>query len=253
MKRALWSRSRTAAAAAAVLVIGGLSTALAYFAQEWKSGIEWSEPPVVTPGIGTAPPSDAIVLFDGANLDRWNGVKNWTIADGVATAGSSITTRDKFGDCQLHLEFATPEKVEGSGQGRGNSGVYLMNRYEVQILDSYENQTYFDGQCAAIYKQHPPLVNACRPPGEWQTYDIIFRAPRFNDDGSVAVPAAVTVLQNGVLVQNHYELQGGTFWDEPPSYKQHAEREPLQLQYHGNPVRFRNIWIRDLQPAAEAK
>ena len=246
------NRSRRTTAWAATLVICSLSTALAYYAQEWKSGIDWPEPVVVTPGMGAAPPSDAIVLFDGTNLDHWTGVENWTIADGVGTAGSSITSRDRFGDCQLHLEFATPEKVEGTGQGRGNSGIYLMKRYEVQILDSYENQTYFDGQCAAIYKQRPPLVNACRPPGEWQTYDIIFRAPRFNEDGSVAIPAAVTVLQNGVLVQDHFELQGGTFWDEPPHYTKHSEREPLQLQYHGNPVRFRNIWIRDLQPGTAA-
>ncbi|MEZ6066355.1 MAG: DUF1080 domain-containing protein [Planctomycetaceae bacterium] len=224
------------------------TTATAFaFVDEWKSGIEWPEPVVVTPGEGNAPPSDAIVLFNGENLDAFDGVSGWTIEDGVATVGSTVSTKQKFGDCQLHLEFASPAEVKGKGQGRGNSGVYLMGRYELQILDSYDNQTYFDGQCGAIYKQQPPLVNVCRPPGEWQTYDIIFRAPRFNADGGLMSPAAMTVLQNGVLVQNHFELQGGTFYHQPPAYQAHPDRESIQLQHHGNPVRFRNIWIRDLQ------
>lgn len=236
----------------ALLVIAGLlATACAAKVEEYKSGIDWPEPPVVDPGPPGGPPSDAIVLFDGVHLDAWNGVKGWVIEDGAATIGSTVTSKQKFGDCQLHLEFATPAEVQGEGQGRGNSGIYLMNRYEVQILDSYENKTYFDGQCAAIYKQRPPLVNACRKPGEWQTYDIIFTAPRFHEDGALKSPAYITVLHNGVLVQNHFELLGGTFYDRPPSYSPHADREPLLLQYHGNPVRVRNIWVRDLMPAAE--
>ena len=242
-------RSRRGILAGLLACLTGGGTLLGFY-PEWKSGIDWSEPPVVDPGPPGGPPSDAIVLFDGTNLDAWNGVENWTIEDGAATVGSNVTSKQSFGDCQLHLEFATPSKVKGEGQGRGNSGVYLMSRYEVQILDSYENETYFDGQCAAIYKQHPPLVNACRKPGEWQTYDIIFRAPRFKE-GELESPAAITVLHNGVLVQNHFELLGGTFWDEPPSYTAHEERAPLLLQYHNNPTRFRNIWIRDLMPNDE--
>lgn len=217
--------------------------------QEWKSGIEWAEPQMVDPGPVGGPPSDAIVLFGGESLEAWDHVHDWTIANGEATVGSTIKSKQSFGDCQLHLEFATPAEVSGEGQGRGNSGIYLMGRYEVQILDSFENPTYFDGQAASIYKQHPPLVNASRRPGEWQSYDIIFTAPRFREDGSVQSPAYVTVLHNGVLVQNHFELLGGTFYDQPPKYEAHGPRAPLTLQYHGNPVRFRNIWIRDLQPA----
>ncbi|MGD9855816.1 MAG: DUF1080 domain-containing protein [Planctomycetaceae bacterium] len=224
-----------------------LSKAAAFF-DEWKSGVNWSEPAVVTPGDGTAPPSDAIVLFGGGDLSQWDNVKNWTFEDDYAVVGSNIATKQGFGDCQLHLEFATPAEVKGEGQGRGNSGVYLMNRYEVQILDSYVNTTYYDGQCGSIYKQRPPLVNASRQPGEWQTYEILFTAPRFHEDGQLKFPGYVTVLHNGVVVQNHYELQGGTFYETPPHYEAHALREPISLQFHGNPVRFRNIWIRDLLP-----
>jgi hypothetical protein len=224
----------------------GCLTAAAFAAQEWKSGVDWGEPAIITPGEGTAPPSDAIVLFAGGGLDGWDGVKNWTFEDDYAVVGSTVSTKQKFGDCQLHLEFATPDEVKGSGQGRGNSGVYLMNRYEVQILDSYENTTYYDGQCAAIYKQHPPLVNASRKPGEWQTYDIIFTAPRFHADGSLKSPGHVTVLHNGVVVQNHYQLLGPTDYVNPPRYQAHPPRDVISLQFHGNPVRFRNIWIREL-------
>ncbi len=241
-RRSVWVGAAVAAAAVGVN--------LGFAQREYKSGIVWPEPKVVTPGRTAAdPPSDAIVLFDGKDLSKWKGGEDWEIKDGYAIARKhDITTKDAFGDCQLHVEFATPEKVVGSGQGRGNSGVYLMNRYEVQILDSYDNKTYFDGQCASIYKQTPPMVNACRKPGEWQTYDIVFEAPRFTDDGTVARPAYVTVLHNGVLVQNHFELLGGTFYDQPPHYTKHAEREPLHLQFHGNPVKFRNIWIREIHP-----
>ncbi|VTR98857.1 3-keto-disaccharide hydrolase [Tuwongella immobilis] len=217
--------------------------------REYKSGIVWPEPVVVTPGEGTAPPSDAIVLFDGKDLSKFNGGPLWEIKDGYAIAKkTALVTKDKFGSCQLHVEFATPEKVEGSGQGRGNSGIYLMNRYEIQILDSYENTTYFDGQCGSVYKQQPPLVNVCRKPGEWQSYDIIFNAPEFDSKGQVTKPAVVTVLQNGVVVQNHFELKGGTFYDRPAAYIPHGPKEPLQIQFHGNPIRFRNIWLRELKP-----
>lgn len=233
------------------LMLMGIPAA-GYF-EEWKSGVNWSEPEIVAPGEGTAPPSDAIVLFDGGDLSAWNGVENWTFEEDYGVVGSTVSTKQGFGDCQLHLEFATPAEVSGEGQGRGNSGVYLMGRYEVQILDSYENTTYYDGQCGSIYKQHPPLVNASRKPGEWQTYDIIFTAPRFTADGALQSPASVTVLHNGVLVQNHYELQGGTFYETPPSYEAHSLREPLSLQFHRNPTRFRNIWIRDLLPEIDGQ
>lgn len=217
--------------------------------QEYLSGIIWPEPPLVTPGEGTAPPSDAIVLFDGTDLSQWDGGDRWEIVDGAAVPRrGGIRTKESFGDCQLHVEWATPTEIEGSGQGRGNSGVYLMGRYEVQILDSYDNETYFDGQAAAIYKQSPPMVNASRAPGEWQTYDIVFHAPRFDDEGAVVRPTTITVLHNGVLVQDHFELSGETAWHKPPAYEAHPERLPLQLQFHGNPVRFRNIWLRELNP-----
>ena len=211
---------------------------------EWKSGVNWTEPRLVDT---TQPvPSDAKVLFGGENMDAWDGVKDWVFKDSYGQVGSSVRSKEKFGDCQLHLEFATPEKVEGNGQGRGNSGIYFMSRYEVQILDSWENQTYFDGQCASIYKQRPPLVNACRKPGEWQTYDIIFKAPRFRADGTLKSPAYFTVLQNGVLVQDHTELRGATDYETPPKYTPHEAKESLSLQFHGNPTRFRNIWVREL-------
>jgi hypothetical protein len=214
--------------------------------REWKSGIVWPEPPVIEPAQGTAPPSDAVVLFDGRDMSAWQGGEHWEVRDGYAVSReTSISTKQPFGDCQLHIEFATPAEVHGSGQGRGNSGVYMMGLYELQILDSYDNKTYFDGQCGAIYKQQPPIVNACRKPGEWQSYDILFEAPRFNDDGSVAQPAYVTALQNGALVQNHLAIQGETAYDKPPQYAKHPAKLPISLQYHGNPVRFRNIWLRE--------
>ncbi|MEC9189762.1 MAG: DUF1080 domain-containing protein, partial [Planctomycetota bacterium] len=162
--------------------------------------------------------------------------------------------KQSFGDCQLHLEFATPEIVKGKGQGRGNCGVYLMGRYEVQILDSFDNPTYFDGQCAAIYKQQPPTVNASRKPGEWQTYDLIFEAPEFDDQGKLVQPAFITVLHNGILVHHHVEIQGSTSWDSPAAYSAHADKLPIHLQNHGNPIRFRNIWVREnVQPLSGKK
>ena len=216
-------------------------------ADEYKSGKVWPKPKIVTPGDSSGPPSDAIVLFGGKDMSAWVGGEKWLIADGVATVhGGGATSKQSFGDCQLHVEWAAPKEVKGEGQGRGNSGIYLQNRYEVQILDSYENETYYDGQAGAIYKQWPPLVNACRKPGEWQTYDIIFEAPRFDKNGKLAKPAYVTVLHNGVLIQNHAELSGSTAWDKPPAYEAHPLKQPLSIQDHGNPVQFRNIWIREL-------
>ena len=215
--------------------------------KEYKSGIKWPEPKIVDPGPPSGAPADAVVLFGGKDLSKWNGGERWVVADGVATPkGGGITTKDSFGDCQLHVEWASPEKVSGSGQGRGNSGVYLMGMYEVQILDSFNNKTYFDGQCGSVYKQRPPLVNVCRKPGAWQTFDIIFKAPRFDTAGKLKSPANITVLHNGVLIQNHFELLGKSAWHEAPRYVAHPAKAPLHLQFHGNPVRFRNIWIREL-------
>ncbi|HUG90172.1 MAG TPA: DUF1080 domain-containing protein [Planctomycetaceae bacterium] len=232
---------------AAVVCLGAFTV---HSPQEYKSGIEWERPRIVAPGpTEAAPPSDAVVLFDGQDLSQWDGGEKWEIKDGYAIAReTSITTKQSFGDCQLHLEWAAPEKVEGEGQGRGNSGVYLMNRYEIQILDSYENETYFDGQAGAIYKQWPPLVNVCRKPGEWQSFDVLFEAPRFDEDGQLTRPAYVTLVHNGVVIHNHSEILGTTSYTDPPKYAAHAAKEPIQLQFHGNPVRFRNIWIRELSP-----
>lgn len=232
-----------------LIVATGLAIGLAWAGPEYLPGIEWPEPKLVATGDIGAPPSDAIVLFDGQSLEAWHGGDKWKIANGVATAfKTGLTSKQPFGDCQMHLEWATPTTIKGSGQGRGNSGIYFMNRYEVQILDSWQNPTYFDGQAAAIYKQHPPLVNASKKPGEWQTYDIVFEAPRFDAAGKLAKPAVVTVFHNGVLVQNHFELIGETNYDKPAEYKGHKEKEPMHIQFHGNPVQFRNIWLREIVP-----
>ena len=225
----------------------GIAASGYLLSDEYLSGKVWKEPRTIDPGDQTRAPSDAIVLFDGKSLDKWRQGDKWLVKEGVATVQTTdISTLQAFGDCQLHIEWAAPEKVEGSGQGRGNSGVYFMGRYEVQVLDSYQNETYFDGQAASIYKQMPPLVNACRKPGQWQTFDIIFTAPRFASDGKLEKPAYVTVLHNGVLAQNHFAIEGTTSWDHAPEYAPHAAKEPLVLQNHGNPVRYRNIWIREL-------
>ncbi len=212
------------------------------------------QPEIVMPGdVTTAPPSDAIVLFDGTDLSQWVSVKSggparWKVENGyteVVKKTGDIRTKQSFGDCQLHIEWATPKKVKGSGQSRGNSGVFLMEKYEVQILDSYENKTYADGQAAAIYGQSPPLVNACRGPGQWQSYDIIFHRPIFKGK-KVVKPATITVLQNGVLVQDNWVIEGTTFHKKRAEYEPHADKLPIKLQEHGNPMRFRNIWIRPL-------
>lgn len=208
-------------------------------------------PPVVTAGqFPSRPPSDAIVLFDGKDTSHWihrNGsAASWLVEDGtlICEPGSgSIFTKELFGDAQIHLEFATASMPEAEGQGRSNSGVYVQGRYEVQILDSYDSTTYIDGQCGAIYGQYPPLVNVCRPPGQWQTYDIIFHAPRFSDEGERIQPGTLTVFHNGVLIHDHAELQGST---TASMLTEGPDPGPLYLQDHGSRVKYRNIWIRPL-------
>jgi hypothetical protein len=213
-----------------------------------------AEPAIVTPGATNAsPPSDAIVLFDGKDLSHWRSgdgsPAKWNVREGyveVAAGTGAISTREQFGDVQLHIEWATPAIVKGEGQERGNSGVFLMDHYEIQVLDSYDNKTYYHGQAGSVYKQYAPLVNASRKPGEWQTYDIVFHAPRFDEMGKVVDRARVTVLQNGVLIQNNVEIYGNTYNDRPALYTPHPPEQSLTLQDHGNPVRYRNIWIRRL-------
>ncbi len=224
------------------------------------------QPPVVTPGASfsqVAPaPSDAEVLFDGTDLTKWQmadgGAPRWPMRDGFVETqpGGGMRTLGRWADFQLHVEFAEPNPPRGTGQGRGNSGILINDMYEVQVLDSYQAKTYPDGQCAAIYGQQPPLVNACKPPGEWQTYDIVFESPRWNEKGELVKKAVVTVLQNGVLVQNHYELAGMTDginraepWKTLAHYPApHPPEVFIELQDHNNPVRYRNIWVRKIQP-----
>ena len=221
-------------------------------------------PPVVTPGAqNSAPPSDAIILFDGTNLDQWVSVKDksaagWKVADGVMTVVKSvgnIETKRSFKNYQLHLEWRIPAEITGTDQARGNSGLFLASTgpgdggYELQILDSYNNKTYVNGQAASIYKQSIPLANAMRKPGEWQIYDVVWMAPTFNADGTVKTPASVTAFHNGVLVQNHFELKGETLYIGKPEYKKY-DTAPIKLQAHGDPsppISFRNIWIRELK------
>lgn len=225
----------------------------------------WSPVPrVVTPGNHFADaPSDAIILFNGKNLDEWSSVRDstreagWKVAGGIMTVDKTkgnIRTKRNFMDYQLHLEYRIPKNITGTGQARGNSGVFLASTgqgdagYEIQILDSYNNETYVNGQAASVYKQYPPLVNACKKPGEWQTYDIVWTAPRFNEDKSLKSPARVTVFQNGVLVQNNVELKGPTLYIGTPKYTAHGA-SPIKLQAHGDdsaPISFRNIWVREL-------
>jgi hypothetical protein len=208
---------------------------------------------VVTPAEDNAPPSDAIVLFDGKNLEEWSSMKNnaaaeWKVADNCMTVvkeKGNIKTKRKFGDIQLHIEWRTPAVVKGEGQGRGNSGIFFQEKYEVQVLDNYENKTYSNGQAASIYKQSMPLVNACKKPGEWQTYDIIFTAPKFNKDGIKVSAAFLTVIHNGVLVQNHVEVKGSTEYIGQPKNLAHGKAS-IVLQDHSNPVSYRNVWVREL-------
>ena len=227
---------------------------------EWKNPIAWPKPRIVDPGPAPAAPApippDAIVLFDGRSLDRWTGGENWKVADGIATVGKGdIQTKQGFGDCQLHVEFRTAADTAGKGQQRSNSGIFLMDKYELQILDSFQDGTenpvtYFDGQCGALYKQQPPAVNACRRPGEWQSYDILFTRPRFNADGTLAKPARISVLHNGIAIHSDTVIKGNTFFHAPPGYTAHADALPIRLQDHGNPVQFRSIWVRPFEPVA---
>jgi len=218
----------------------------------------WVNVPLVTPGITNADaPSDATILYNGNGLGAFQkkdgSPAGWRIdADGAVTdikGAGDLITKEAFGNCQLHIEFREPAEVKSSGQGRGNSGVYLMGKYEIQVLDSYNNPTYSNGQAGAVYKQHVPLVNASRKPGEWQSYDIIFTAPLFKENGDLESPARVTVMHNGVLIQNNVTILGTTDWVRKPVYKKHAAKLPLMLQDHGddgNPISYRNIWIRNL-------
>jgi len=203
-------------------------------------------PPIVVPGKARTAPSDALVLFDGTDLSHFNH-NGWTVVDGAAMPGKShLKTKKSFGDCQLHLEWSAPSPPSGPLYNRGNSGVFLMEKYEMQIFDSYSTRSYADGMAAAVYGETPPMANVCRPPGEWQVYDIIFTAPVFKE-GKLAEPAYVTIFHNGVLVQYHQEIHGPCNYKAVSPYKPHPARMPLMLQYHGSPVRFRNIWIRDLE------
>ena len=218
------------------------------------------EPRVVTPGKAAAdaamtPPSDAIILFDGKDLSKWKdkegGAAKWEVKNGVFTVKKGtgdITTKQEFNDFQLHIEWSVPSFITGKSQSRGNSGIFLQGRYELQVLDSYKNRTYSNGQAGSIYKQSRPLVNAMRPPGEWNVYDVIYTAPRFKEDSTVFTPARITVLHNGVLIQNNTEIRGHTPYEGLPEYKVHG-KGPIRLQDHGDPsepISYRNIWIREL-------
>lgn len=246
---------RSIALAAGVVAAAGVLTAQQPERVPGQMPNPTVEPPVVTPGDAPgAPPSDAIVLFDGSDLSQWVSQEDgsspapWIVTDGamqVKPGSGGIQTRQAFGDVQLHIEWATPEVVEGDGQGRGNSGVFLMGRYELQILDSYDNRSYADGQAAALYGQRPPDVNACRAPGEWQSFDVLFRAPRFAGEELVS-PGVVTVLHNGLVVHHAVPFLGATAHRAVATYAAHAAEGPIKLQDHGNPVRFRNVWVRRL-------
>jgi hypothetical protein len=236
------------------------------FAQEGdpkKTEVWEPEPKIVSPGTNNSAPSDAIILFDGKNLDQWASTNDpskaagWIVEKGIITVKKgtgNIQTKQTFMDYQLHLEYRIPKVIHGKGQGRGNSGLFLAGTgpgdlgYEIQILDNYNSKTYVNGQVGSIYKQTIPLANACRQPGEWQTYDIIWTAPRFNEDGSLKSPARITAFHNGVLVQNNTEVKGTTVYIGEPSYKAHGA-SPIKLQDHGDPsepISFRNIWVRNL-------
>jgi len=217
-------------------------------------------PPIVTPAATPGgPPADAIVLFDGISSDAWTARQvPWQVADGAMTVPSrpagggdnNLVSKQSFGDVQLHLEFRAPNPPSGTSQDRGNSGIFFMQRYEVQVLDAYRNDTYADGTLGAIYGWKPPLANPARPPGEWQSYDIVFERPRFSADGTLLKPAYVTVFLNGVLLQNHQPFLGATGWRQVAKYTPHAEAAPIELQDHGSPVSYRNIWVRPLPEAA---
>ncbi|WP_211361168.1 3-keto-disaccharide hydrolase [Maribacter flavus] len=260
------------------LAIIAFSTSILSFSQEpdWEKLYKESQktevyepvPPKVDAGkCYGEPPSDAVVLFDGTDLEKWTydnpeNSETWKVENGIMTVNKkagSLTTRDSYLDYQLHLEYLIPENITGEGQSRGNSGIFLAylgldetglfeDGYEIQILDNYDNDTYVNGQVGSMYKQSIPLANAARKPGEWQTYDIVWKGPRFNEDGTLKSAASVTAFHNGVLVQNNYELKGITPWIGPPSYRKHGP-SPIRLQAHGDPsepISFRNIWLREL-------
>ena len=246
---------KSASVVAVVSCLSIVGTIYAISPQETEAPLS-KAPKVVTPGkTPQDAPSDAIVLFDGKNADEWEGTRGnkkfrWNIRDGAmetVRGAGYIQTKKSFGSCQLHIEWATPKIVKHNGQKRGNSGVFLMGKYEIQVLDSYNNRTYPNGQAGAVYKQYIPLVNCCKKPGEWQTYDIIFHRPIFDKGGNCIKQATFTVLQNGVLIQDHVKLSGPTVYIGYPKYKKHADKLPLSLQDHGDPVRYRNIWIRELK------
>lgn len=250
-----------------LLILAGLTALFSLNAQEKKyperaamtpqmSEYWQPQPPVVIPGkaceVVVPAPSDAIILFDGKNLSQWENTKGnnaeWTVNDGVLTVkrgAGDIQTKQKFSDFQLHIEWRSPEEVRGESQGRGNSGIFLQGIYEIQILDNYHNETYVNGQAGSIYKQTPPLVNAMRKPGEWNTYDIIYTAPTFKKDGTYRTPPRVTLLQNGILLQNNTIILGTTPYIGFPEVIEHGAG-PIKLQDHGDAVSFRNIWIREL-------
>lgn len=258
MQKKMW-RAAWVAVSCAILMT---SSAAAQSPMRWLAhDMQRPRPAVVTPGKLSLPvpaPSDAVVVFDGTDLSKWRdaecGPARWRVRDGYMESvpdSGYIFSADKFGDLQLHVEWATPLPASGRGQGRGNSGIFLMGLFEVQVLDSYENETYADGQAGAIYGQHPPLVNACLPPGQWQSYDIVFRRPHFQEDGTVARPARITVLQNGILVQDNVTIWGPTTWLQHRAYERGGDKAPISLQDHGNPVRYRNIWLRELPESVE--
>ncbi len=247
----IFNRTKNNIVFAGFLALGSISL----HAQDMKpedTEVWEPEPTVVKPGSITTAPSDAIVLFDGKDLSQWtnsNG-KNaeWNVGDGIMTVApgkGDIQTRQTFGSIQLHIEWRTPAVVKGEGQGRGNSGIFFQGIYELQVLDSYNNRTYSNGQAGSIYKQTPPLVNASNGPGEWQIYDVIYMAPVFNEDGTYQKNPTITVFHNGVLIQNHTVIKGTTPYIGPPKVVQHADG-PLRLQDHSNPTSFRNIWVREL-------
>jgi len=243
--------------ASAALITIAMHDADAQPSTRWPiHSLDRPKPRIVKPPASSwtvPPPADAVVLFGGTDLSRWKktggGAAGWKIENGymeVVPGTGGIETNDAFGDAQLHVEWSSPSPAVGEGQDRGNSGVFLMGRYEVQVLDSYGNVTYADGQAASVYGQYPPLVNVSRPPGEWQTYDIIFHRPRFDAAGKVTQPARITVLHNGVLVQDNVVLSGPTAHQRRPPYEKHPDRLPIGLQDHEHKVRFRNIWVREL-------
>ena len=245
MKATHWLHRLMNLAALAGLVVAVLSSSV----RGADAPKQDQEPPVIDPGPPGGPPADAVVLFDGKDLSKFRGERSvepqWNLANGVmeTTPHGGLLSKEEFADCQVHVEWASPSVVKGDGQGRGNSGGYLMGRYEIQVLDSYHNKTYFNGQCGAFYGHNAPLVNVCRKPGQWQTYDIIFHAPKKLADGKIQ-PGSFTVLQNGVLIQDHIAVDGNPTTAAP--LQGIAAKGPLYLQDHGNPVRYRSVWVRRL-------